>query len=61
MRPRAAEILLDLEFSEPEPIPPVGVGEVIEATTEGRVYALEIEEGDPLLELLAPRSDEDGD
>ena len=54
MNLRVADILLDLEFSEPEPIPPVGPGEVIEATTEGRVYALEIEDGDPILDLLAP-------
>jgi len=51
MNPRVADILLDLEFAEPEPIPMDGP---VEATTEGRVYVLEIEDGDPILDLLAP-------
>ena len=56
MRPRVVDILLNLEFSEPEPIP---IGPV-EAMTEGKVYALEIPEGDPLLALLAPPCPECG-
>lgn len=54
MRPRAADLLLDLEFSEAVPIPPVRPGEVIEATTEGTIYALEIPDDDPIWALLAP-------
>ena len=52
MRPRVADILLDLEFSEPSPLP-VAAG-LIEATTEGRVYVLEIPDDDPISALIAP-------
>lgn len=54
MRLRVADLLLDLEFAEAIPIPPVRPGEVIEATTEGTIYALELPADDPIWVPLAP-------
>lgn len=47
------DILLSLEFDEPQPLPTeVGPG-TVQATTEGTVYAIEIADDDPLWNLLA--------
>ena len=53
---RAQRVLLDLEFADAVPLPAYAVDSEmvpIEATTEGTVYALTIEPGDPLLDLIA--------
>ena len=55
-RGRAQRILLDLEFADAVPLPAcAGDSEMvpIEATTEGTVYALTIEPGDPIFDLIA--------
>lgn len=53
---RAQRILLDLEFSDAVPLPTIELDALmvpIEATTEGKVYTLTIEPGDPLYDLIA--------
>lgn len=53
---RAQRILLDLEFADAVPLPACSVDSEmvpIDATTEGTVYALTIEPGDPIFDLIA--------
>jgi len=53
---RAQRILLDLEFADAVPLPACAVDSEmvpIDATTEGTVYALTIEPGDPIFDLIA--------
>ena len=53
---RAQRILLDLEFADAVPLPACSVGSEMvpmEATTEGTVYVMTIEPGDPLFDLIA--------
>ena len=55
-RGRAQRILLDLEFADAVPLPTFAADVdmvPIEATTEGMVYALTIEPGDPIFDLIA--------
>ncbi len=53
---RAQRILLDLEFADAMPLPTFAADAEmvpIEATTEGTVYVMTIEPGDPLFDLIA--------
>ena len=53
---RAQRILLDLEFADAVPQPTLAADAEmvpIEATTEGTVYALTIEPGDPIFDMIA--------
>lgn len=55
MNPRIADLLLDLEFADPEPLPTIPLDVIaipIQATTAGKVYGLEIADDDPILDLL---------
>lgn len=53
---RAQRIPLDLEFADAVPLPSYAVDSKmipIEATPDGTVYALTIEPGDPIFDLIA--------
>lgn len=53
---RAQRILLDLEFADAAPLPTFAVDAEmvpIEATTDGTIYALTIEPGDPIFDMIA--------
>lgn len=53
---RTQRILLDLEFADAVPLPTFAADAEmvpIEATTEGTVYVMTIEPGDPLFDLIA--------
>lgn len=62
MNPRTLDILLALEFDEPEPLPlidPSAPMIPIEATPEGKIYHLVLDPGDPILATLKPGACED--
>lgn len=62
MNPRTLDILLALEFDDPEPLPtldPSAPMDVIGATPEAKVYHLIIKPDDPILLLMKPGACED--
>lgn len=57
MNPHLLDILLALEFDEPEPLPTDG--QILEATPEGKIYHLVLDPGDPILATLKPGACQD--
>jgi hypothetical protein len=59
MKPRLLDLALLFEFGEPEPLPILSPGETvpltpIQATSDGKIYTLEILPGDPLYDQIVP-------